>query len=308
VTADALPAGAGWTWPALDHDAGAALVRAHIPEADLPLLAVGAGDDSLAFRAGRRIVRLARHEESAAGLAREACALGMIADRLPLPVPRPSVFRPPDCPPFAMHEEVAGEVLTREAWFRLPGPDRDATAAQLAEFLAALHAIPPSDVQRCELPRIEPSAMVQAARADAGTALSPLLGAEGARRLVAFLEEWPSPDERSAREVLLHADLAPGHVLYDLDAGRLTGIIDFGDLSIGDAARDFIYLYEDFGMELLAAVADRYAGDSAPRLVERARRWYLLEAVMWTIEMHAAARVEEMRHGLSEIERELAGV
>ncbi|HSJ62896.1 MAG TPA: phosphotransferase [Gemmatimonadaceae bacterium] len=308
MTADALPAGAGWMWPALEHDAGASLLRAHLPEADLPLIAVGAGDDSLAFRAGRRILRLARHAESAAGLAREACALGMIADRLPLPVPRPSVFRPPDCPPFAMHQEVAGEVLTREAWLRLPGPDREATAVQLAEFLVALHAIPPADVQRCGLPRIDASEMVRTARTAMGRVLSPLLSAEGAPRLEAFLATWPRPDEHGAREVLLHADLAPGHVLYDPDAGRLTGIIDFGDLSIGDAARDFIYLYEDFGMELLTAVAARYAGDAAPRLVERARRWYVLEAIVWTIEMHTSERVAQTRHGLNEIERELAGV
>jgi aminoglycoside 2''-phosphotransferase len=308
VTADALPVGTDWMWPALDHDAGAALVRPHILEADLPLVAVGAGDDTLAFRAGRRIVRLARHTESAAGLAREACALRMIADRLPLPVPRPSVCRPPDCPPFAMHDEIAGEVLAREAWLRLTGPDRDATAAQLAEFLRALHAIPPTDVQRCGLPRIDASDVVRTARTEMPRVLSPLLSAEGARRLEAFLATWPGPDEPGAREVLVHADLAPGHVLYDPGAGRLTGIIDFGDLSIGDAARDFIYLYEDFGMELLTAVADRYAGDSAPRLVERARRWYVLEAIVWTIEMHTSERAEETRHGLNEIERELAGV
>ena len=34
--------------------------------------------------------------------------------------------------------------------------------------------------------------------------------------------------------VLLHCDLAPGHVLYDPSTGALTGIIDFGDVAIGE--------------------------------------------------------------------------
>lgn len=97
-------------------------------------------------------------------------------------------------------------------------------------------------------------------------------------------------------------------MLYDPAAGRLTGVIDFGDLALGDPARDFIYLYEDFGADLLAAVLrhyPRYAGEPAAALLPRVRAWYLLETVAWTLDRHAHARPADVAHGLAEVAREL---
>ena len=89
---------------------------------------------------------------------------------------------------------------------------------------------------------------------------------------------------------------------------QLTGIIDFGDLAIGSPARDFIYIYEDFGPDLLSAVLDRYAGNSTQKLLSETRQWYLLETAAWTAEMHAAGRAGDVAHGLAEMRRELAWI
>jgi len=40
--------------------------------------------------------------------------------------------------------------------------------------------------------------------------------------------------------VLLHGDLALSNILYD--EGKITGIIDFTDMTVGDAAYDFVGL------------------------------------------------------------------
>jgi aminoglycoside 2''-phosphotransferase len=42
---------------------------------------------------------------------------------------------------------------------------------------------------------------------------------------------------------LLHADLAPEHVLFSPAEARITGVIDWGDASIGDPDYELSYLY-----------------------------------------------------------------
>src|SRR5581483_187306 len=54
---------------------------------------------------------------------------------------------------------------------------------------------------------------------------------------------------------LLHADLKPEHILCDLESGYITGIIDWGDISIGDPDYDFtcfsLYYGQSFVRRLL---------------------------------------------------------
>ncbi|HYF00659.1 MAG TPA: phosphotransferase, partial [Planctomycetota bacterium] len=114
--------------------------------------------------------------------------------------------------------------------------------------------------------------------------------------------------ERERPLVLLHRDVGPGHVLYDPRSGRVTGIIDFGDVALGDPARDFIFLYEDFGTALLSLVLDRYGREPREALLPRLRFWYLVETVYWTLCAREGDRRADLAHGLAEIAREVAAV
>jgi len=46
---------------------------------------------------------------------------------------------------------------------------------------------------------------------------------------------------------LLHADLSMDHLLFDQKRQELTGIIDFGDIQIGDPDYEYLYLLEECG-------------------------------------------------------------
>jgi aminoglycoside phosphotransferase (APT) family kinase protein len=94
-------------------------------------------------------------------------------------------------------------------------------------------------------------------------------------------------------------------VFYDPSTLHLNGVIDFGDLVIGDPARDFIYIYEDFGPRILQEVLTRYAGKDALKMLPAIRKWYLLEAISWTINKYAEQHEADLGHGLAEIRREL---
>jgi aminoglycoside 2''-phosphotransferase len=157
------------------------------------------------------------------------------------------------------------------------------------------------------VPVLDGAALVADVRARAGARLHALLEPAMRDRLDEALGSWAA----AAREapapvpVLLHADVAPGHVLFDARDGALTGVIDFGDLALGDPARDFVYVYGDFGPAILDAVLRRYASEAPRALAARVRRWYLLETALWAAAVDAGD-APEMREAAAELTRELA--
>lgn len=296
-----------WRWPDLDQEEAVRLVRPHLPDGvRAPLTLAGEGDFCLAYRAGGWIVRLAKHAEAAEALRREARVLARVADHLPLDVPGPTLHEPEGCPPFTVHREVVGAPLTRAAWEGLPRVARVRAAERLADFLSALHASARHVGTAWSLPRLDETVLAARLRREAPLALSDLLAPAVLQGLDARLAAGSNKPE-SGPPALLHCDIAPGHLLYDEATGALTGVIDFGDVALGPAARDFIFLYEDFGAALCGEVLTAYAGSAgaeAPTLAD-VRSWYLLEALSWTLERIELAAQEDAAHGLAEIEREL---
>jgi aminoglycoside 2''-phosphotransferase len=51
---------------------------------------------------------------------------------------------------------------------------------------------------------------------------------------------------------LLHSDLKPDHVLHDPASGQLTGVLDWGDVSLGDPDFDLAVCGIFFGPQFLA--------------------------------------------------------
>ena len=290
-------------WPRTYADA-AARVRPHLPAHLRPdaLVPIGRGDHSLAFRCDTTVVRVARSDGAADALQREACTMARIADHLPVAVPRPTFARPGDRCAFSVHEEVTGVVLTRARWLRLRAAKRERAAAELAGFLAALHELPVALVRPCGLPELTRAAYARRLREDSARgphALHALLAPDVRERLDATLAAWARPDDLPA--VVLHRDLSPDHVLHDPASGRITGILDFGDLALGDPARDLIFLREDHGEEMLDAVLRRYPHGRPAALASRVRAWGLLEALAWTLGHHAARRRSQLQQGLAAI-------
>lgn len=297
-----------WDWDHLDHSSAAKLLVRQLPDVDPSSIEpFGSGDFCLAFRSHDQVFRMARHVPAAEALRRESCILSKIASLLPLPVPRLAYHALHGCPPFTVHKEITGEFLRRETWEGMPASARERAASDLATFLRSLHALPIQIGLECGLAQIEAAEMARRLRKEIAHTIHRYLEHETQRRLDQTLKRWSS-QRAPRRPALLHCDIGPGHVLYDPSTLQLTGVIDFGDIVIGDPARDFIYIYEDLGPRLLWEVLTRYAGKDASKMMPAIRKWYLLEAISWTIGMYMEQREADLEHGLAEIKRELANV
>ncbi|MGE0430769.1 MAG: phosphotransferase [Planctomycetota bacterium] len=228
----------------LPRDLVARLIGRHMPRLaplnQLELL--GQGWDNAAWLVnGTHVVRFVRRELGVALLRAECEFLPWLAPQLPVAVPVPDVFveRDPEYVfPFASYEMLPGRTGCRVP---LDDAARAALALPLARFLGALHAVPrPTDrelpgdhlgradrARRVERLCIKLDDMVNTSAIDAGIAAA----VKATLRRTATSPAWP------AEPVWCHGDFYARHILLD-DHAQLCGVIDWGDVHIGDPAGD----------------------------------------------------------------------
>ncbi|GGZ32142.1 aminoglycoside phosphotransferase family protein [Streptomyces poonensis] len=217
------------------------LVAAQFPRwADLPVVPVrSAGTANAMFRLGADLaVRLPRIAGAAQDVDKEHTWLPRLAPRLPVPVPVPLVKGAPgEGYPWgwSVYRWLDGE-NPRPHLAAAPGTGQEALARDLAAFAAALHRADPAGgppSYRSE-PLAERDAVTRAALAELRDVVDVVdTGAATAVWEAALAAPpWPGPP------VWIHADLQPGNVLTS--GGRLSAVIDFGCLGLGDPAVDLI--------------------------------------------------------------------
>jgi aminoglycoside phosphotransferase (APT) family kinase protein len=84
----------------------------------------------------------------------------------------------------------------------------------------------------------------------------------------------------------IHHDLSPEHLIVDGATGRLTGILDWTDAVLGDAARDFVFLVTWRGWDFAKHVLRSYPHAVDSEFVMRLRFMARLLSVVWLAEAH----------------------
>ncbi|MFI2105449.1 aminoglycoside phosphotransferase family protein [Isoptericola sp. NPDC019693] len=197
------------------------------------------GTDHLLFRLGDGLVaRMPKVGWAGEHALADARWLPRLAPHVPLTVPAPlAVGVPDDAYPF--HWSVVpwvpgaatSDPLDPEA---VPNLDLPRAATDLGAFVSALRAVDPTDGPVKEgtgrgVPLARLDDAVHSATAEAGDRV------DGP----AVLRAWDRALEAASDPVpgaWLHGDLMPGNLLAD--GGRLTAVIDWGALGVGDPAAD----------------------------------------------------------------------
>ncbi|QJT06219.1 aminoglycoside phosphotransferase family protein [Streptomyces asoensis] len=223
--------------PAIDAALARRLVDTQFPQwAELPLeLLDPAGSDHVIYRLGEDLsLRLPRHAGAIGQARKESEWLPRLAPHLPLAIPVPVGVGEPDFAypwPWAVSRWLDGEVATAESL-----ADSSRAAVQLAEFLTALQAFVPEDFP-VEDAHEDLTGRPLADRDRATRAA--IAEVDGPFDAAAMTELWDaalSAPEWDRPPVWFHGDFHTGNLLTV--AGRLSAVIDFGGLGIGDPACD----------------------------------------------------------------------
>ena len=247
----------------------ALLQQQHRDLAHLALIEIGEGWDNKIFRLGDDLaVRLPRRAASAILVEQEQQWLPRLAPRLPLPVPVPlRTGRPGQGFPWPW---------SIVPWFEgesaLLAPPRDpaSMAAALGPFLRALHQPAPDGAPHNPWRGVPLANRTRKTREDVQH-LDRLVDGDAVLSLwehVVAVPAWSGPP------LWIHGDLHPGNLL--INGGRLSAVIDFGDLAAGDPATDLsvIWMLPSPSRSILLASAARDSGADDDTLL-RARGWAL---------------------------------
>lgn len=252
-----------------------ATVEARFPEIRVERceLVPGGWDNAMLLVNGEWVFRIPHRPVNQDALAKEARLLPELAPVLPVAVPRfEHTWRGEDPPRIlAAYRWIEGVPLSREA---LEGPNGATLTTHIAAFLTALHAFPVERALALGVPGRDPQTwhreyddFYRWIRQEAFPLLAP-----PARRWASHVCETYLGDVENFtfQPVLLHRDLAVEHILCDPARGRITGVIDWGDASVGDPAFDFTGLFMECGERATRAVLEAYGGPKDPGMMERA--------------------------------------
>jgi aminoglycoside phosphotransferase (APT) family kinase protein len=267
--------------PAAEVDVTPDLVRRllagqHPDLAGLPVTVLANGWDNLSCRLGDQLlVRLPRRAVAAELVRNEQRWLPVLAPRLPLAVPVPVRTGVPAMG-YPWYWSIV-PYLPGLVAAACPPADPAETASVLGGFLGALHVPAPP-----EAPANPVRGVPLASRDGAFTARVRQLG--GAIDGTAAMRAWQvavaaPPWDRPP--VWLHGDLHPANIL--VSEGRISGVIDFGDITSGDPATDLAvawmllpgHCHETF----LAAYGEAGGPPPGASTRARARGWALGLAV-----------------------------
>lgn len=277
------------------------LLAAQFPEwASLPLEPVPFfGTDNAIYRLGNDMaVRLPRRQKNVGQLEKERRWLPRLAPLLPLAIPVPIAAGTPGAGyPFtwSVYRWLEGETATVAHIGELGH-----AAVELARFVAALQHVDPTDGP----PPGEHNAFrgVPLATRDKATrsAIASVGGSVDNAAVTAAWEEALRAPAWERSPVWIHGDLDARNLL--VDRGRLSGVIDFGCLGVGDPACDVMVVWKVLSADTRKTFRAALSVDDATW--SRSRGWALSQALMalsyYTAETNPQL-VSEARRWLMEV-------
>jgi aminoglycoside phosphotransferase (APT) family kinase protein len=262
--------------PVIDDMLVRRMVAAQFPQwADLPVRSAAVGGwDNKTFHLGEHMIaRLPSAADYSAQVEKEHRWLPKLAPLLPLPIPTP----------LAMGEPAGGYPWRWSIYRWIEGdtaaPERIADlsdfAASLAQFLIALQRVDPTDGPRQGPHNFYRGGSLTTYDAETRQAIALLKGRINTKTATEVWEAalkttWDRPP------VWIHGDVSAGNLL--VKEGRLSAVIDFGMLGVGDPACDLPIAWTLFSRESREAFRAMLPFDAGTWA--RGRAWTLWKALI----------------------------
>lgn len=245
------------------------------------------------------VVRFPRRQEMAGLFEKDLRVHALVEQHLPssVAVPRIELLGNPSAGfpyPVAAHRFIPG----------VPVDELDerhlATApAQIGEALSAIHAVPIDAARQIGVVEDEVDGVGAREWLKQGIAslsrlpeIDPIV-----TRAIQWVQEASIPTAAFGGPLrFIHQDLSPEHVLANPETGRLTGIIDWTDVLLGDPARDFVFVVAWRGWSFAEEVLRHYAHPLEAGFRDRLRFMARVLTPIWLgLAVERGTEVEKVR-------------
>jgi aminoglycoside phosphotransferase (APT) family kinase protein len=263
---------------------------------------LGAGWDNTAFLINDDLIfRFPRREIALALLEAEVLILPKLAPRLSLPIPVPRWKGTPTSQfpwPFAGYRMLAGSTA---CYANLSENARAMLAFPIARFLRELHKTPLSIASGCHFvdnrERMEWQKLIPKILANSEELVSLRLF-ENRDLLVALVQRLHNL-RAPVTTTIVHGDFYIRHLLVD-EKQHLTGVIDWGDIHIGDPAIDLAIAHSFLPPSAHALFRETY-GAISPETWALARLRAIHSALLQALYGHHSNDPVILREGLRSI-------
>lgn len=204
------------------------------------VIILGQGLDSIAYLVNNEyIFKQSKHDEAKINLKKEIQILNYLKGKTTLQIPDIEYYS--EEYNVCGYKEIKGNKLTHSIYKSMSDDEKDMLAQDIAMFLRKMHSIPLPDVYGSELNIIDDYSSDYDALRETIYDKIP----DKSKEYIDNLYKRILNDERISQydKALCHNDLSCNHII--IQNNKAVGIIDFGDATITDRDKDFIYLLED---------------------------------------------------------------
>jgi aminoglycoside 2''-phosphotransferase len=238
---------------------------------------IGEGMDSVAFLVnGSHIFRFPKDAEVEKNLAKEIAVLPYLKTRLKVKIPQFDYIGANAS--FVGYRKIEGEFLSRELFYSFSEGEQNGIQRSLAEFLLTIHNQRIDDLKNSSLEAQDFQTEHALDFEKTKKYVFPLIMGEDRRFIENKFQSYLENDGNFAyKPVLLHNDLSADHIFVDVQTRQLNGIIDFGDIGIGDGDYDLMYLLDDYGEKFVRSFLKFYPHPNHEKLFQKLYFWGLVD-------------------------------
>ncbi len=209
---------------------------------------------------GVKAFRFPQAKENIGNLKKEAAFLTLLRPSVSIRIPHLKLFNN-DNKPYAVYDFIAGTQFTPDVSKAFTENELRELAHELGRFLTQIHSIPKEKAMKIGVGEVDIKQSWHKLFRKTQEKVYSLIVAEEQEWIEALFRNFLKTLERADFETrMIHSDMMPEHIIVDPEKHTLNGIIDFGDIEIGDPAYDFTY-FGLFGKSFLDAVYRSYRLD-----------------------------------------------
>lgn len=232
---------------------------------------------------GQKAVRFPRRPDYAKKLPVEVAFLNNFGNQLPVTVPQLVLHTDENGPPYVTYNFIPGVKFKKIVSDTFSKEELRRIANQIGGFLDKLHSLPIEKAKKLGIKQVESLKTWRDKLEKIRKTVFPHISkAEQDWSISIFENFFKIVPKAPIPLTVIHADIMPEHIIVNSKAHTLSGIIDFGDVEIGDPAYDFAFLAK-YGKDFLNWTYETYSRpkDSA---FEIRRQFYLDRLALTNLE------------------------
>lgn len=250
----------------------------------------------------QKAVRFPRRSDYAKKLPVEVAFLNNFGNQLPVTVPQLILRTDENGPPYVTYDFIPGVQFKKIVSDAFSKEELRRIAHQIGSFLGKLHSLPIGKAKDLGVEQVESLETWKNKLEKIRQTVFPHISkAEQDWSISIFENFFKTILAAPLPLTVIHSDIMPEHIVVNPKTHTLSGIIDFGDIEIGDPAYDFAFLAK-YGNDFLNWAYETYSRPKDPAFEIR-RQFYLdrltLTNLEHSIEQNDKVMIERHRAELS---------